>query len=145
MFENLTFPTTPALYRLSGPAGADMDTLVAKLIGAGCSLRVVFATGIYTVEGPADLLSKLAAEMVNYPGYALAVEPSSVELGNGFRTVPALKHVRSVTLHAKPGSPVVRSAVDAGLTISAAGFDRWEVSSEKSGRELSDWLLYAAN
>ena len=115
--------------------------LVALLAGAGCVVECIAPTTAYRITGPDALLGALAASLAGFEGFALRTEEAPTDRIDVRSIVaPARPYRRTSTVHG-PAFAIVRSAVDAGLTVVAAGKLRWFVTGPGAAQAV--WLAEA--
>lgn len=139
MTFDLTLPAAVATWQLSGPAGADMDTLVSALVGAGVEVEAITPTRVYRLTGgPFDLLPALAGELAAFEGWALGYEQPPTTPQARAELQPRRTPRRSVVLHGTQAGGYVARAIDRGLLVSTVGLSRWRVAGP--GVALLNWL-----
>ena len=134
---SLTLPSEIPRWRLSGPAGWDVDALVAGLIGAGITIEPIEPTTDYALSGRRDIIEALSAELAG-TGLSIAVDRGPTDRIE-VQCEPVDTHPprRRFTLYGRTAVSPVARAVDRGLTVMTLGPDRWAVSGRT--RTLISW------
>lgn len=142
-FVSLTLPASAPRHRLDGPRGVQTDMLVAGLIGAGVSVEAITAGEAYRLDGPRDMLDALAGELAPFDGFKLAIEaPPTDEITVRTSATPTHPYRRSVVIHGSGAAhSIVARGVDRGLSVSAAGANRWALAGRTAA--LVAWLCDA--
>ncbi len=140
-YATLELPAAEVRRVLTGRAGPHLDALVAGLIGAGVSVESITAGTTYRLDGNAELLDVLAAELEPVEGFALTIEQAPTDTIEMRSTVaPSHAYRRSVTVHSgtAAGASFVARAIDHHLQVSTIGINRWSVSARTA--DLVQWL-----
>lgn len=140
---SVQLPAAALRWRLDGPAGPQIDTLIGALIGAGVGVECITPGTAYRLDGPRDMLEALAAELNVAPEFALRNEmPPSQHVGVASTLTPAAAPRRAVVVHgAGVAASFVARAVDRRLDVSTIGINRWSVRGSTAA--LVDWLAAA--
>jgi hypothetical protein len=126
-------------WKLSGPAGAELDLLIAAMVASGLSVQCLVPGAEYRVDGAAQSLELLAEQVNGLDGFDLAHEVPAegvVSITSVVSTRPARRAVH-VAGQGEAHAFVAR-AVDAGLSVRCDGIRRWAVSGRTS--TLMQWL-----
>jgi hypothetical protein len=144
MFDSLALPAAAVAWRLDGPPGPHVDSLVAGLIGAGCTAECLTPGTAYRLTGPAEVLAVLAEELQPVEGFKLAHEqaPTSVVRLSSTAT-PAHAYRRAVAIHGagQVAAGFVVRAIERGLSVRSIGLQRWQVTGRSA--DLVQWLAVA--
>ena len=126
-FTSVTLPAAVVRWRLDGPAGPALDTLIAGLIGAGVAVEPIAPGTAYRLTGPAELLDVLADELAGAEGFTLAHELPPTDVTRMHTSLaPARSPARSFIVHGAPSH--VARAIDRGLAVTTEGIGRWRVA-----------------
>lgn len=140
-YASITLPAAQVRHVLTGPAGPHLDTLVAGLISAGVSVESITAGTTYRLDGSAELLDVLAAELAPVDGFSLLLEQAPADtVQMGSTVAPSHPFRRNVTIHSgtAAGASFVARAVDHRLAVESVGINRWSVTGRTSA--LVAWL-----
>jgi hypothetical protein len=119
---------TTKRYVLSGPPGLLLDEALAFSIEVGMQAARI-AEGSYRLSGEKDEFASVCGwiEHFNLTDVTCAVELPPDDLTVGFKVAPHRPSLRSAFVHGGRYSAMVRSAVDAGLSVTSAGVQRFEI------------------
>lgn len=141
MNEGVVWYSAVVHWHLHGPAGAEMDVLIATMLASGMSIECVSAGTDYRVEnGPrvAALAEQIGGRLEG--GFSLAIEePADGVISVTSKVTPLRPPRRTVHVEGKGEAiPFVARAVDAGLSVTCAGKSRWAISGRSE--TLMKWL-----
>lgn len=144
-FSAVTLPAVARRYVLTGPAGPQVDQLVAQLIGAGAAVETIAPGTRYRLDGPEGLLDALAGELAPFEGYGVVLELPPVDVIRiGSTLAPAQPYRRSVTVHGTgTAHSYVARALDNGLAVATVGINRWSITGRTAA--LVAWLAAVWN
>jgi hypothetical protein len=116
---------------LRGPAGANMDGLVAGLISAGFGVEAIKPGTDYRVSGPEDRLVGASLQINGgFDEISMDFErPADGVVAISTAVAPLRPHRRTVHLQGEGVAVTfVARAVDLGLIVTSAGIWRWAVT-----------------
>lgn len=139
-FASVSLPVAEQRWRLDGPAGSGIDTLVAGLIGAGVAVEPIVAGTAYRLDGHALLLGVLGDELKLIEGFDLQREaPPADRIDMRSSLAPSRPALRSITVHGTgAASSFVARAIDRRLAVAPVGVSRFAVNARTA--DLVDWL-----
>lgn len=135
------FATVPPIrhtWALTGPAGPDLDTLVALAVQGGCLAEVIAPQTRYRLQGDEAWLAQYADQLALLDtGYSLAHEAAPQGITVSTHVAPVTAYRRTVHVHGA-GAEMVARGVDRGLHVACAGSLRWAVTGASG--TLAAWL-----
>jgi hypothetical protein len=134
-----TVPPVRQTWALSGPAGPELDTLVALAVQGGCVAEAIEPQTRYRLQGDEAWLALYAEQVAVLAdvGYSLAHEAAPQGITVSTHVAPDRAYRRTVQVHGA-GAEMVARAVDRGLHVTCAGSLRWTVTGASA--TLATWL-----
>lgn len=124
---------------LAGPAGAEMDSIIAILAGVGLQVEALQPGTRYRVSGDEEKLAAVAAQVNGSAGFDMAHEmPAAGVISITSKVAPARPPRRVIHVQGTGAAlGMVARAVDSGLTVTCDGFGRWSMSGRTAA--LMQW------